>query len=391
MSCDPRKVLAIARTNLVRFLRDPFNVFFVFLFPIGLILVLGLSFGGGFTPTIGVTAGQDELARRFVASLETAPGIRVETVSDEALLRDRVERGGFVAGVIVPDDLAARLAAGEDVKVSFLATSSGSGAQYQMTVMAALSEVEESVRAARFVAATTGEGLPEALARVDAATAAVSPIRVEREWVGESVFGADVQPFDLSAPSQLVLFVFLTGLTSASALIQSRKLGVSRRMLGTPTHTATIVLGESLGRYAVALFQGAYIILATWLLFRVDWGNLGAALLLLAVFGLVAAGTAMLIGSVMASDQAATGVSIFLGLTLAALGGAMVPLEVFGPTMRKVAWLVPHSWAVDGYAVLVRHHGGLADVLPQVGVLAAFAVVLFALAAWRFRAKLLQG
>lgn len=69
----------------------------------------------------------------------------------------------------------------------------------------------------------------------------------------------------------------------------------------------------------------------------------------------------------------------------------MVPLELFGDGMRNVARLIPHSWAVDGYAELLRHGGGLVDVLPQLGVLLAFAVVVFALAAWRFRATLLRG
>ena len=33
--------------------------------------------------------------------------------------------------------------------------------------------------------------------------------------------------------------------------------------------------------------------------------------------------------------------------------------------MRAVAHLTPHAWAVDGFAVLVGHHGTLASILPQ--------------------------
>ena len=50
------KALALAAVNVRRMLREPSNVFFVFLFPMLLILVLGVSFGGAFEPTIGVVA-----------------------------------------------------------------------------------------------------------------------------------------------------------------------------------------------------------------------------------------------------------------------------------------------------------------------------------------------
>ena len=385
------KVIAIAGSNLTRFLRDRFNYFFVFVFPLGLILILGLAFGSGAKPTVGVVAGQDATAQRFVAALEADDSLIVERQADAAELRGRVERGALAAGVILPVDLAERLAAGEDVEVQFLSVGAGTGRSLQYTVSGALSEVAATVRAARYVERGTLEGLSGSLALVDAAAAATPAITVEQQWIGGGSGGDLDVAFAIGAGSQLVLFVFLTGLTSASALILSRTLGVSRRMLASPTHPVTIVLGEALGRYLVALFQGVYIILATALLFGVVWGDLVASLLVLAVFAAVAAGAGMLLGSVFETDQQASGVAIMVGLGLAALGGAMVPLEVFGPTMRAVARFVPHSWAVDAYAQLLRRGAGLVDVLPQLGVLTGFAVLFFALAAWRFRARLLEG
>lgn len=385
------KVVAIAGSNLTRFLRDRFNYFFVFVFPLGLILILGLAFGSGTKPTVGVVAGLDDPAQRFLAALEANDSLVVERTANAAELRGRVELGALAAGVILPVDLAARLAAGEDVEVQYLSSGAGTGGALQYSVSAALAEVAETVRAARYVEGGLLGDLDEAFVRVDAAAAATPQITVEQQWVG-GVSGGDLDAaFAIGAGSQLVLFVFLTGLTSASALILSRTLGVSRRMLASPTHPVTIVLGEALGRYLVALFQGAYIILATALLFGVEWGDPVAALLVLAVFAAVAAGAGMLLGSVFETDPQASGVAIMVGLGLAALGGAMVPLEVFGPTMRAVARFVPHSWAVDAYAQLLRHGAGLVDVLPQLGVLAGFAAVFFALATWRFRARLLEG
>jgi ABC-2 type transport system permease protein len=93
-------------------------------------------------------------------------------------------------------------------------------------------------------------------------------------------------------------------------------------------------------------------------------------------------------GSVLRTEQQAGSIGLLLGLGLAALGGAMVPLELFPGTMRLVAHFTPHAWAGDAFAELLRHGGTVADILPQLGVLAAFAAVLLGLGSWRLRAAL---
>ena len=93
----------------------------------------------------------------------------------------------------------------------------------------------------------------------------------------------------------------------------------------------------------------------------------------------------MLIGSVLNNDQQAQSVALLIGLGLAALGGSMVPLEVFPDTMRTIAHVTPHAWGNDAFDDLVSQGGGVGDILRELGVLAAFAVVLLALATWRLR------
>ncbi len=53
--------------------------------------------------------------------------------------------------------------------------------------------------------------------------------------------------------------------------------------------------------------------------------------------------------------------------------------------MRTVAHATPHAWALDAFADLVRRDGTLVDVLPELGVIVAFALVILGISAWRFR------
>ena len=69
----------------------------------------------------------------------------------------------------------------------------------------------------------------------------------------------------------------------------------------------------------------------------------------------------------------------------------MVPLEIFPEGMRRIAHATPHAWALDAFAELVRRDGTLVDILPELGVVVAFAVVILGLAAWRFRKVLTSG
>lgn len=159
-------------------------------------------------------------------------------------------------------------------------------------------------------------------------------------------------------------------------------------MLSTPTSARTILAGEALGRFGIALVQAAIIVAGSLLFFGVDWGEPLAAAALVVAFCLVGTGAGMLLGATARSEEQAGPLALLLGLPLAALGGSMVPLEVFPATMRAVAKITPHAWANDAFAELLRHDGTLADVLPQLGALLGFAAALLALATWRLRRAL---
>ncbi len=378
------KAVAIATANLLRFVRDRSNIFFVFVLPIGIVLLIGAQFGGDFSPKVGVVTGGTEIGAAIRAGLNAEADVAVVDYAVEAELVAAIERGGVSAGVLIPANADAALAEGGVAEVGFIARPDGLGPQLETVVAEVVASSAQHVDAARFI---TGLGV-DAAAAADAATAAIGQvpdIEVSVVTAGDSIFPASLGQFDIGASTQLVLFMFLTGLAGSAAVIQTRKLGVATRMLGTPTSVGTIVAGEALGRFAIVLTQGIYILLATVLLFQVNWGNpLGVAIVMLA-FAAVGAGAALLMGTLFANDQQAGGVGVVAGIGLAAIGGSMLPLELFPDTMRQIANFTPHAWANEAFADLVRREGTIADVLPEVGVLIAFAVGFLVLATWRMR------
>ena len=384
-----KRIFTIAGVALRRFVRDRGNLFFVFVLPIGIIIMIGAQFGGGFEPQLGVhvPANAGATAEAIIAELEESGEVEIVRHESRDALVEAVALGDVVIGVAIPADLTARLVAGEDASVEIINPVGQMVGAYQALIGQAVAEATAGETAIRFAVAR-GATRAEAEAAVADLADAPRQIVVETSEVGESPFEGVGGQFEIGATGQLVLFMFLTGLTGSAALIQSKRLGVTRRMLSTPTGPLTVVAGEGAGRFAVVLVQGLYIVTMALVMFQVEWGNFLAVAAIILAFGAVGAGAAMLFGTLFRNDQQAAGVGVVTGLGLAALGGCMVPIEIFPPAMETVARFTPHAWALDAFAELQRRDGTLVDILPQLGVILAFAAVLIALATWRMSVTL---
>jgi ABC-2 type transport system permease protein len=380
------KTLVIAGNSLRRLLRDRSNLFFVFVLPMVLILVLGLVFGSGFTTLVAVVVPADD-ARALALYEEIADTTAFEAsqADDEAAARRRLRRNDIDAVIVIPDGYGGRLDAGEDVEIGYYATVSAGGIDVQAVVEAAVAEQGSTVRAARFAAEQAGASPDAALAAAVSVGEAMPMVEtvLEGDAAGDASGGADT-----NAAQQLLLFMFLTALASSTALIQSRRLGVSERMFSTPTTAGTIIAGETLGRFLVVMVQGIFIVLAAGALFGVDWGDPIAAMLVVTAFALTGTGAGMLLGSTFSNEQQASGVAIFGALILAALGGSMVPLEIFPEAMVTIAHLTPHAWGNDAFTTLILHNGTVPDIATEVMVLTCYGLALIMLAALVFRRRL---
>ncbi|MDH4140118.1 MAG: ABC transporter permease [Coriobacteriia bacterium] len=386
------KVLTIAGTSVRRLTRDRSNIFFVFILPMLLILILGAAFGGSSDPRVGVvSSGSGALGEDLAGRISEVEGITVSDWEDKDSLVLAVERGQLEAGVVIPEGYDDTLRNSESVTIEFVSRPDPSAEALKNTVDSAATEQGALLRAAAF---TVGQGtadFSEALETAEDVAVATKGLVIEQRTVGEPFAFEQLGRFELGAYSQLLLFVFLTSMTGSAALIQSRQLGVSERMLSTPTPVRTILAGEALGRLSVAMVQGLLIIFGTALMFGVDWGDpLGATATFL-VFSLGASGVGMLMGATFKNDQQAGGIGVLVGIGFGALGGCMLPLsimKIFSPTLYNVAHITPHAWGIEAFEELILYGGTIADITLELAVLAAFAAVVFALGAWRLRAAL---
>ncbi len=386
------KALAIAATDLRRLLRWRANLFFLFVLPMLIILLLGAVFGNAQTARIGVLDRDGgPLARQFTHALAARPSTRLVRYRTASALQKAVAHGDVDAGLLIPADYDLRLRGGQTATAGFFARPSSIAQQLRPTTQSVAADQSIAIAAAQVLQRQDRLSFTAALARARAVAAATPRVAVALTASDGGVYKPVSGRFQHGASTELVLFIFLTSMTGAAFVIETRRLGIARRVLSTPTSVPAIVAGQLLGRLAVALVQALIIVIGSMVFFGVTWGDpLGTGAVILS-FCLVGTGAAILVGTLCTSEQQAQPIAFLLGLGLAALGGSMAPLEVFPSTARAIAHVTPHAWANDAFSKLLDHGGDLATVLPQVGVLLAFAAAATLIAVWQLRRVLTAG
>jgi len=191
-----------------------------------------------------------------------------------------------------------------------------------------------------------------------------------------------------SAPTMLVLFVFINALAGGAAMIQTRRYGIFARALAAPIRPRDLVLGETLCYLTLAVGQAVLIVVVGAVMFGVSWGNPLAAAALIGMWTLVGTGAGMVSGTLFRTPEQASAIGPAVGIAFGMLGGCMWPLEIVPRSVNMIGHATPHAWAGDAWVTLVSRGGGLVDIAGYLAILAGYAVALFAFASYRLRRSL---
>jgi ABC-2 type transport system permease protein len=191
--------------------------------------------------------------------------------------------------------------------------------------------------------------------------------------------------FQYTAPANVVLFIMIHGFVASLSIIQLRRSGLAKRLLATPRRTWELFAMLAIAPLQVMLIQAVFLIVSTWLAFRVPWGDpLGVLLVTVALIGF-GVSLVFCMGTVFRTPEQATSLGPWLGVGLGMLGGCMWPLEVVPPFMKTLGYLSPAAWAMNAYLVLSFDQASVWNILPHVGVLLLFAAALALIGFLRLR------
>lgn len=378
--------LTIASTSLRRYLRDRTAMFFVVALPVLVIVIIGATATGFDHFRIAVVDHDSgPLGQALTSALDRSPALEVQHFDTESAAATAARRGEVTVAVIVPPGYDNALRNGTDQTVAVLGDRTNSSQQAAWSAVASVvADQAALVQATRFAQQHASGDFDANLQRANAAKANSPAIAVRAQTV-DSARKVLPEGFSYSAPTMLVLFVFINSLAGGGAIIETKRLGIYERASAAPVAVRSIVIGETLCYFAMAILQSVLIVGVGAIAFGVSWGDPVAAVLLVGTWALVGTGTGVLAGTVFRTPEQASAIGPSVGIAFGMLGGCMWPLEIVPSAMRTAGHLVPHAWAVDAWTTLLSRDGSVGDILTPLLVLLGFAAVLLVTATRRLR------
>lgn len=180
-----------------------------------------------------------------------------------------------------------------------------------------------------------------------------------------------------------IVAVLLTALTVA----REHERGSMAQLFATPIGRFEIVLGKLLP-YLVLGSLAVLLVLAfgAWV-FDVPFRGDAVALSLLSMLFLAGMlGQGLLISVLTKNQMVATQVATMASmLPSLLLSGFIFPVENMPLPLQALSAVIPARYFVEGLRGVLLRGNGLSDVWPELGALAAFAVIVVAIATARFR------
>lgn len=189
-----------------------------------------------------------------------------------------------------------------------------------------------------------------------------------------------------NVPGYTIYGVFFIITIISTSLFREKNEGTLRRLQAAPISRAAILMGKLLPYYLVNLIQIALMLAVGMVVFHISLGEHPLALIPLSLATAAAAtGMGLLITSLGKTQEQVSSLSTILSIVLSALGGLMVPLYVMPDFMQKLAYAIPHAWALSGFLDVIVRGQGINEVMPIVGVMLGYALIFWVVGLRRFR------
>jgi ABC-2 type transport system permease protein len=324
-------------------------------------------------PTALRVADESLFARSFVAAMQNSGYFDVrrraggETESAELLARGDVQ---FV--INIPPDFSRKLQRGE--RPAILVEADATDPAATSNALGALATLAQSA---------LERDLSGPLARLRTGPPAFE-VRLHREYNPEGITQYNIVP-GLMGVILTMTMVMGTGL----AITRERERGTMENLLATPVRPLEVTLGKIVPNILIALIQVTLILLAAHFVFGVPmlgslWLLYGCAL----VFTFALLGVGITFSTLARNQMQAMQMTMFFFLPNMLLSGFMFPFRGMPGWAQAIGEVLPLTHFLRIVRGILLKGNGPAEVLPELGPIVAFFVVVMAIALKRYRRTL---
>ncbi len=372
-----RRLLAIARAEWLHLRRDPRSLVVILALPVFMLLLYGygINYDLDHIPFAVWNLDGTQVSRDLIGEFQHNRYFDLRaSLLEQRQIAELLDRREVVFVLVVPPDLGRQLRAGREAPVQFILDGSD----------------------------TTRAGV--ALGYIEGVLNSFST-RLQSEWAARQG-GANVPPFTVHStilynpglrsrpfivPGLIALLLtLLAGLLTSTCIVREREWGSFETLITSPATAGEIVVGKLLPYGAISFADVILCIGAGWLFFGV--APLGSRALLLGaslVYMGASLGLGLFFSSVSRSQQMAILFSLLMTfLPTILLSGFVFPLRSMPPVLAGVAQVIPATHFLVIIRSLYLKAAGLGSWWPHLVALAAFTVVILAVAAGKFEKRL---
>lgn len=374
------RTLAVLHKETREILRDPYTLGIALALPLMLLILFGyaLNMDVKNIPMVVLDLDQTDASRAYTRAFVNSNYFRlVDTARDYNQVADFLDRDTADMALVIPAGFSRDLSAGKQAQAqSILNGSYPPSAQVTSSYITAITAAYNHHLLTDFLAARTGQALDQSIALTINTRVRYNPALKSSNAIVPGLFG--------------VILMAVPPLLSALAIVREKERGSIQQVFVSPIRPAEFMIGKLIPYGVIAFLEMLLVLAAGVGLFGIPFR--GSLVLFLAAAVLYVACTVaigLLVSTLVRTQVAAMLLILVLTIMPSMLfSGFIFPIHTMPSPMQAYASTFPTRYFIDLSRAITLKGQGLAAVGPAMGILAAYAASLIALAAWRFKKRI---
>lgn len=360
-------VITFAKINTRRFFRDKTALFFSIGFPLIFLFVFGGLYSNNSSLTFNVALinqSNSAFAKDFVKSASSSKILKINSdIKTLDAAKEKMSRSELDSAIILPSDFGT-VKAGE-------MTPSGQAKVYYTQNNQQSAQALNSILDAQFKAINSK------------LTKNVSPFTVVSEQINER----SLSTFDYTFAGLLGFAIIGMGIFGpVNVFPELKKMGILRRLSTTPLRVWQYFLSTMIGQALVGLISLFIMFIVAITVFHLKVVGNWFELVLFLIFSIaMILGIGLALGGWAKNERQVAPLSNIVVFPMMFLSGTFFPRFMMPEWLQNISAYLPLTPVIDGIRLIANEGKHFVDILPQIGMIGAWMVIIYIIAFRVFR------
>ncbi len=360
-------VATFVRINTKRFFRDRLALFFTVGFPLIFLFVFGSLNGGGNDVSFKVAFinhSDSQFAKQFTKQAQDSKVLKVNketTTLDDA--KEKMSRSEIDAAVVLPKDFG-KVQQGQSVPSGQAKVIYTQNNQQSAVALSSVLEAQFKAINSKFVDTKV-------------------PFSVKSEQLNQRSLSA----FDYTFAGLLGFAIMGMGIFGPMNVFpELKKMGILRRLSTTPLRVWQYFLATMVGQAVIGLISLAIMFAVAIVIFKLKVVGNPIELAVFMVLGIIMIlGIGLALGGWAKNERQVAPLGNIITFPMMFLSGTFFPRFLMPEWLQTASSFLPLTPVIDGIRLIATEGAHLVNILPQIGLIAAWMVVIYAIAFKVFR------